>query len=110
MRGKGLAARAALVCLATPLAVSEAVSVGNQPAFGPAALNYSTNASRVYSYFPKGDASKAIGVDVSPYGTIKVRASSSRLLPVLCCCGLLSRTSLGTTTKVVVRLLHHALC
>lgn len=100
MRGKGLAALAALVCLAAPLAFSEAVSVGNQPAFGPAALNYSTNASRVYSYFPKGDASKAIGVDVSPYGTIKVHANSSGLLPVLCCCGLLS----CVLALVVVRL------
>ena len=86
MRGTELAALAALVCLAAPLAFSEAVSVGNQPASGPAALNYSTNASRVYSYFPKGDASKAIGVDVSPYGTIKVQAGSCRYFAAVVYC------------------------
>lgn len=79
MPSRGSAALSTAACLAALLALSEAVSVGNQPAFGPSALNFSTNASRIYSYFPKGDPNKAIGVDVSPFGTIKVRASSCRL-------------------------------
>ena len=48
--------------------------VGNLAPFGPYARNYSTSASRIYSYFPQNSTAKQIGVDVSPFGTVKVRS------------------------------------
>ena len=75
---QGAALLCACACLATVLRPGCAAVVGNLAPFGPSARNYSTSASRVYSYFPQNSTSKQIGVDVSPFGTVKVGATRSQ--------------------------------
>lgn len=75
---RGAALLCACVCLATVLRPGCAAIVGNLAPFGPFARNYSTSASRVYSYFPQNSTRKQVGVDVSPFGTVKVGATRNQ--------------------------------
>ena len=81
---RGVALPCVFVCLAIALRPSQAMFVGHMLTFGSAAMNYSTNASRIYSYFPQNgsDSNKVVGVDVSPYGTVKASVAALLFLQV----------------------------